>query len=88
MTKMVVMPIYGKNKHKTIFETGWPMSLKLGIQNWELEYYQMCSNDDPRLNFDLFMQMSTLVLYVAVWENTYMVDYSETIENYDTEVTK
>ena len=88
MTKMVVMPIYGKNKLITIFETGWPMSLKLGIQHWELEYYQMCSNDDPRLNFDLFMQMSTLVLYVAVWENTYMVDYSETIEVYDTEVIK
>ena len=29
------------------------MSLKLGIQHWAPEYYQVCSNDDPRLTFDL-----------------------------------
>ena len=62
------------------FRIDWPMSLKLGIQHRSLEYYQICSNDDPRLTFDLFTQ--TLVPYAFVWENAKMVDYSETIEVY------
>ena len=37
------------------------MSLKLGIQHLALEYYQVCSNDDPGLTCDLLMQRSTLV---------------------------
>ena len=27
------------------------MTLKLGMQHRVLEYYQVCSNDDPRLTF-------------------------------------
>ena len=48
MTKMSAMPIYGKNK---IFFSGTKglMTLKLGIQHRSLEYYQVCSKDDPWL---------------------------------------
>ena len=33
------------------------MSLKLGIQDQVIKYYQAGSNDDDRLTIDLFMQM-------------------------------
>ena len=33
------------------------MSLKLGMLHRALRYFQVCSNDDPRLTFDLFMQL-------------------------------
>ena len=46
------------------FRTKWPRSLKLSIQHQTLEYYQVCSNDDTRLTFDLFMQRLTLVSYL------------------------
>ena len=61
MIKMDAMLIYGKNLSK-IFPLGTDrlMSLKLCIQHQALEYYQVRSNDDPRLTFDLFMQRSTL----------------------------
>ena len=45
------------------FGTDWPMLLKLGTQHRELEYYQVCSTDDPRVTFDVFTQKSTLVPY-------------------------
>ena len=48
MTKMAAMPIYGKNLKKIIFSgTKRLMTLKVGMQYWVLEYYQICSNDDP-----------------------------------------
>ena len=50
------------------FGTDWPLLLKLGIQHQALNYYQVHSNDDPRLTFDLFTQRSTLVPYTFVWE--------------------
>ena len=62
------------------------MSLKHGLQHWGLKHYQVYSNDDPRLTFDRFIQRSTLIPYAFVWENAYMVDYSETIEVYDVKV--
>ena len=62
ITKMAAKPIYGKKALKVFFfRTEWPRSLKLGKQHWALEYYQVCSNDDPRLTFDPFTQRSTLV---------------------------
>ena len=55
MTKMAAMPIYGKN-HKKIFfsETKGPMTLKLGMQHRVHKYYQVCSNDVPGGDLDLF----------------------------------
>ena len=33
-----------------------------------LEYYQVCSNDDPGLTFTYFTSRSNLVPYAFVWE--------------------
>ena len=68
---MATMPINGK-KHLKIFSFRIDrlMLLALSIQHQTLGYYHVCSNDDPRLTFDLFTQMSTLVVpYAFVWEN-------------------
>ena len=83
MTKMAAMPIYGKNL-KTFFSgTKRPMSLKLGMQHWVLEYYQVCSNDDTGLTLTYFTARSNLVPYVFVWEKGKTMDFSETIVIYD-----
>ena len=50
------------------FGTNLPVSLNLGIQHQALKYSQVCSYDDPRLTFDLFTEMSTLVPYTFVRE--------------------
>ena len=56
------------------------MLLKLGICiYWALEYYQVCSNDDPGSIFDLLMARSNLVPYAFVWEKAKTMDISETI---------
>ena len=56
MTKMAAMPIYGKNLKKIFSETKRQMPLKLGMQHWVLEYYQICSNDDPGLTLTYLWQ--------------------------------
>ena len=48
MTKMAAMPIYSKKPLKIFFAgTERPMTLKLGMQYWALEYYQVCSSNAP-----------------------------------------
>ena len=59
------------------------MTLKLGMQHWLLEYYKVCSNDDPVLILTYFMARSNLVPYAFVWENGKTMDFSETIVVYD-----
>ena len=59
------------------------MTLKLGMQHWVLEYYQVCSNDDPGLTLTYSMARSNLVPYAFVWEKGKTVDFSETIVVYD-----
>ena len=68
MTKMSAMPIYGKNLKKIFSGTKRPMTLKLGMQDWVLEYYQVCSNDYPELTLTLtyLTARSNLVLYAFV----------------------
>ena len=44
------------------------MTLKLGMQHRVLEYYQVCSNDDPELTLTYFTARSYLVPYAFVWE--------------------
>ena len=42
------------------------MTLKLGMQRWMLEYYQVCSNDDPELTLTILQQgqiWSLMLLY-------------------------
>ena len=43
MTKMATMPIYSKTFKIFFSGTKRPMTLKLGMQHWLLEYYQVCS---------------------------------------------
>ena len=57
------------------------MTLKLGMQHRVLEYYQVCSNDDPGLTLTYFTARSYLVPYAFVWEKG--KDFSETIVVYD-----
>ena len=58
------------------------MTLKLGMQRMQhrvLEYYQVCSNDDPELTMTYFTARSNLVPYAFVWEKGKTMDFSETI---------
>ena len=87
MTKMVAMPIYGKNlKKSSSLEPKRPMTLKLGIQHWVLEYYQICSNDDLELTWTYFTTRSNLIPYAFVWEKGKTMNFSETIVVYDVKV--
>ena len=88
MTKMAAMPIYGKNLIKIFSGTKRPMTLKLGMQHWVLEYYQVCLNDYPELTLTLtlFMARLNLVFYAFIWEKGKPMDLSETIVVYDVKV--
>ena len=46
------------------------MTLNVGMQHRVLEYYQVCSNNDPGL---------TLIPYAFVWEKGKIMDFSETM---------
>ena len=59
------------------------MTLKLGMQHRMLEYYQVCSNDDPGLTLTYFTARSNLVPYAFVWEKGKTMDFKETIIVYD-----
>ena len=59
------------------------MTLNLGMDHRVLEYYQICSNDDPGLTLTYFTARSNLVPYAFVWEKGKTVDFSETIVVYD-----
>ena len=62
------------------------MTLKVGIQHWVLEYYQIYSNDDPGLTLTYFTARSDLVPYAFVLEKGKTMDFSETIVVYDIKV--
>ena len=59
------------------------MTLNLGMHHWVLEYYQVCSNDDPGLTLTYFTARSDLVPYAFIWEKGKTMDFSETIVVYD-----
>ena len=59
------------------------MTLNLGMHHRVLEYYQVCSNDDPGLTLTYFMARSNLVPYAFEWEKGKTEDFSETIVVYD-----
>ena len=48
-----------------------------------LEYYHICSNDDPKLTLSYFTTRSNLVPYAFVWEKGKTMDFSETVVVYD-----
>ena len=57
MTKMATMRIYSKNLKKIFFfPTKRLMTLKVDMHHWVLEYYQVCSNDDPELTLTYLRQ--------------------------------
>ena len=60
-----------------------PMALKLGMQHRVLEYFQVCSNDDPGLTLTYFMARSNLVPYAFVWEKGKTMDFTETVVFFD-----
>ena len=59
------------------------MTLKLGMQHQVLEYYQVCSNDDPVLTLTYFTAMSNLLPYAFVWEKGKTMEFLETIVVYE-----
>ena len=63
------------------------MTLKLGMQHWVLEHFQVRSKDDPGLNLTYFTARSNLVPYAFVWEKGKSKDFSETIVIYDLKLT-
>ena len=82
MTKMAAMPIYGKN-FKNLLRNKKTDDLEIWMQHRVLEYYQVCSNNDPGLTLTYFTAKSNLVPYAFVWEKGKTIDFSETIVVYD-----
>ena len=66
MTKLTTMPIYGTKR---------PMTLKLGMQHRVLEYYQVCSNDDPGLE-DIYVERTNFVLWLVLNLESSFVKYA------------
>ena len=58
------------SKHLKIFfsKIKRPVTLKLGMQHWVLEYYQICSNDVPGLILTYLTAGSNLVPYAFAWK--------------------
>ena len=56
------------------------MPLKLGMQLRVLEYYQVCSNNDPELTMTYLRQDQ---IWSLVWEKGKTIDFSEIIVVYD-----
>ena len=44
------------------------MTLKVVMYHWVLKYYQVCSNDDPKLTLTFFTARSNLVPYAFEWD--------------------
>ena len=58
------------------------MTLNLGMHHRVLEYYKICSIDDPGLTLNYFLARSNLVPYAFEWQKGKTVDFSETIVVY------
>ena len=76
-------PYMVKNIKNLLLRTKRLMTLKLGMHHRVLEYYKVCSNDDPGLTMTYFMARSNMVPYAVVWETGKTMDFSETIVVYD-----
>ena len=59
------------------------MTFKVGMKHWVFEYYQIYSNDDPKLALTYFTARSSLVPYAFIWEKCKTTDFSETVVVYD-----
>ena len=75
MTKMVAMPIYGKNLQKSSSPEpidGWPWNLVCSIGYLS---NQDCSNDDLRVTLTILQQDQ-------IWENANTYDFMESFEDF------
>ena len=54
------------------------MTLKVGMQHPVLEYYQVCSNDDPWLTLTYFKAKSNLAPFAFALEKHKTMDFLET----------
>ena len=79
ITNMAAMPIYGKSRKKIFSGTKRPMTLKRCMQDPVLEFYHVCSNNDPCLTLKYLMARSSLVPCKFVLEKVKTIDFSETI---------
>ena len=66
MTKMAAMSIWLKPSKIFSYRTNSPMTLKLGMEHYELKLYKVYINDDPELTLTYFTTMSNLVKVVFV----------------------
>ena len=75
-------------KHLKIFfsKTKSLVTLKVVTQRRLLEYYLVCSNDDPGLTLTYFTARSNCVPYAFVRKESKTMDFSETILVYDIKV--
>ena len=79
---MAAMPIYGKNRKNIFSGTKRAMTLKRCMQDRVLEFYQVCSNNDPCLTLKHLMARSSLVPCDFVWEKVKTIDFqSKKISN-------
>ena len=62
------------------------MTLKFCMQHRVLEYYQVCSNDDPGLTLIYFTARSNLVPYAFVWEKVKTMEFLEIIVVFDIKI--
>ena len=63
MTKMAATPIYGKNLQNS--PPNCPISMKLGMEYYELKLYTIYIKDDPELTLTYFTAMSN-------WRNLFL----------------
>ena len=68
MTKMAVMPIYGKNPSNFFSETNRLISMKLGVKHPWLKYKNVYINHDTVITLTKFMARSTWVAHALEWE--------------------
>ena len=61
-------PYTVKNLNKSLFGTKRPITLKLAMQYWLIDYCQIYSNDDTGMTLTYFTAKSYLFPYTFVWE--------------------
>ena len=62
------------------------MTLKLDMQHRVLDYYQVCSNNDPGLMLTYFTGRSNFVPHAFAWEKGKTMDITETLLVHDVRV--
>ena len=71
--------IWNNLKKSSQAGTKRPMTLKVIMQHWVLEYYQVYSNDDPGMTLTYFAAKSNLFPYAFVWENGKTMDFFQKV---------